>query len=143
MTAHFEFEIGKTHLLKLDPGDDILESITAFAHERDIRAGWVNFLGAVQRASLRYYDQEAREYRDFTLERHLEVLSGLGNISMLDGKPFVHIHAAFGDESGDAYGGHIDVGCTAFLIEVRIDELIGDPPVRQFDERVSLPTWAG
>lgn len=143
MTAHFEFEIGKTHLLKLDPGDDILESITGFAQERGIQAGWINFLGAVQRASLRYYDQDAREYLDFTLDRHLEVLSGVGNISLLDGKPFVHIHAAFGDEEGAAYGGHINTGCVAFLIEVRIDELIGDPPVRQFDERVSLPTWAG
>ena len=141
MTAHYRFESGASHVLRLETGADIVGSITEFATDQGIPTAWINFLGAVRRASLRYYDQDTREYRDFDLDRHLEVLSGVGNISLLDGKPFVHAHAAFSDEAGAAFGGHLNAGCEAFVIEVRVEELIGDPLIRAFDESTGLSLW--
>lgn len=141
MTVHHRFTPGPVHILKLPVGADIVKEITAFAAGNGIDSAWVSYLGAVRRASLRYYDQDAREYRDFVIDEHLEVLSGVGNISLLDGKPFLHTHAAFGDADGKAFGGHLNEGCEAFLIEVRIEELEGDALVREFDEETGLAPW--
>ena len=139
----YRFQPGPIHLLRLDRGSDLVEAITRYAAEQQIRAAWFTYLGAVSAASLRYYDQIEHEYHDFTLDRHLEVLSGVGNVSLLDGAPFVHTHAAFGDDQGLALGGHLNRGCTVFALEVNLQELIGEPPVRLPDEATGLKLWRG
>lgn len=140
MKVH-RYEPGSVHLIRLDTGDDIVATITRYAADNGIRAAWFTYLGAVSAASLRYYDQDTQQYRDFTIERHLEVLSGVGNVSLLDGRPFVHTHAAFADEDGHAFGGHVHAGSIVFALEVRLEELGGEPPVRLLDEPTGLSLW--
>jgi len=137
----FRLEPGPVHLVRLDTGGDVLESITDYVTEHNIRAAAVSFLGAVRRASLRYYNQDAQQYIDFDVNEHLEVLAGTGNVSVLDGAPFVHIHAAFGAAEGRAYGGHVNAGTEVFACEVTISELDGIAPVRQPDETTGLMLW--
>jgi predicted DNA-binding protein with PD1-like motif len=129
------------HLLSLGRGEDIVGAITAYATANDIRAAWFTYLGAVSRAALRYFDQNELVYRDFEMEQHLEVLSGVGNVSLRDGVPFVHTHAAFGDAAGGAWGGHLNQGCLVFALEVRLEELEGDPPIRVADPVTGLSLW--
>ena len=137
----YDLEAGRVHLIRLATGADIVAEITRFCEERDIGAAWFSYLGAVRRVSLRYYDQEDREYRDFTIDEPLEVLSGVGNVSLLEGKPFVHTHAVFGDREGSAFGGHLNTGCEVWLVEVRLQELKGEPPVRLPDDTTGLAVW--
>ncbi len=142
MISH-SFDVAAIHLVRLNCGEDLYDGLTAFAKERGIRAAAVNCLGAVRRASLRYYDQEAREYRDFVLDEHLEVVAGVGNVSLLDGEPFLHLHAALADADGRAFGGHVNAGTEVFALEATIWELTGDPPVRTSDDCTGLTLWGG
>lgn len=141
MTRSRRFEPGPVHLLRLEQGEDLVDAITAYATNARIQAAWFTYLGAVSRAALRYYDQVGMVYRDFTIDQHLEVLSGVGNVSLKDGTPFVHTHASLGDAAGRAFGGHLDRGCIVFSIEVRLEELSGEAPVRIFDEASGLSLW--
>lgn len=141
MTRARRFAPGPVHLLRLEQGSDLVDAITAYATSEGIHAAWFTYLGAVSRAALRYYDQSAKVYRDFTIDAHLEVLSGVGNVSLRDGVPFVHTHAAFGDADGKALGGHLDRGCVVFSIEARLEELTGDAPVRLPDVATGLSLW--
>ncbi len=139
-----QYSPGPVHLIRLRTGDDLLEAITRYAKEHHINAATLEYLGAVRRAAVRYYDQDAKAYRDFTIDEHLEVLAGVGNVSLLDGEPFVHTHMALGDSEGRAYGGHVNVGTEVWAIEVRMQELVGDePPVREFDDCTGLTLWGG
>lgn len=135
------FTPGAVHLLRFETGSDLIDSLTDFAAAHDIRAASVTFLGAVRRAGLRYYDQDQKDYRDFTIDKHLEVLSGVGNVSVLDGAPFVHAHAAFGDGDGAAFGGHVNRGTEVFALEATLWELEGLAPIREFDEITGLFLW--
>ena len=137
----FRFQPAQVHLLRLDTGSDVLGSITEYVTEQNVRAADVSFLGAVRRASLRYYNQDAKQYIDFDANEHLEIVAGTGNVSILDGAPFVHIHAAFADAEGRAYGGHVNAGTVVFACEVTIFELEGIAPVRQPDETTGLMLW--
>jgi predicted DNA-binding protein with PD1-like motif len=136
-------ESGPIHLVRLNTGEDLLDGITEYVTDAGIDAAWLSYLGAVSRASLRYYDQDARAYRDFELDQHLEVLSGVGNVSLLEGAPFVHTHAAFADGAGKAFGGHLNSGTTVWALEVRIQQLIGEPLMRTPDDCTSLSLWGG
>lgn len=134
---------GAIHVVRLNTGEDLLDGITKFARGAGIQAAWLSYLGAVSRASLRYYDQDERVYRDFDLDEHLEVLSGVGNVSVLDGEPFVHTHAAFAGSSGHAVGGHLNRGTEVWALEVQIQELEGDPLIREPDDCTGLGLWGG
>jgi len=136
-------EPGAIHLVRLNTGEDLLDGITEYVTGAGIRAAWLTYLGAVSRASLRYYDQDERIYRNFEFDEHLEVLAGVGNVSLLDEAPFVHTHAAFAGSNGKTVGGHLNSGTTVWALEVRIQELIGDPLIRQPDDCTSLSLWGG
>ncbi len=139
----FVFQPAATHLVRLPYDSDVYDEITAYAKEHGIRAASVTCLGAVKRASLRYYDQDGQAYRDFSLEHHLEVVAAVGNISLLDGEPFLHLHMALADDDGRAFGGHLNQGTIVFAIEVTIFELDGEPPVRADDSCTGLTLWGG
>jgi len=137
----FILQPGPVHLLRLDTDDDLYDTVTEYVRDHRIEAAAVSFLGAVRRASLRYYDQQAKQYVDFTIDEPLEVVSGVGNVSLLDGEPFLHIHAAFSDERGGGHGGHVNSGTVVFALEVTIASLEGKAPERRPDDCTGLTLW--
>ncbi len=139
----YTFEPGRVHLLRLATGDDLYTTITGYASDHGVGAAWMHYLGAVSRASLRYYNQSEQGYEDFVIDRHLEVLAGTGNLSLLDGAPFLHTHAAFADRDGKGFGGHVNVGTEVFALEVTLVELKGQVPVREPDDCTGLTLWGG
>ena len=140
MKVH-RYQPGSIHLIRADAGDDLVGFITRYAADNGIKAAWFTYLGAVRFASLRYYDQISREYRDFTIDQRLEILSGVGNVSLLHGEPFVHTHAVLADADGHAFGGHVNTGSIVWALEIRLEEFSGDPPARLFDEPTGLSLW--
>lgn len=140
--THHSYQIRQVHLLRVETGDDLLEAIEEFVATQGIETAWVSYLGAVKRAALRYYDQTRREYGDLEINEPLEVLSGTGNVSLLDGRPFVHTHAVFADEEGRAFGGHLNYGCEVWALEVKIEEYEGEAPVRLPHDETGLNLWA-
>ena len=65
----------------------------------------------------------------------------LGNVSRRDGATAVHLHATLADHDVACYGGHVAAGCVVFACELFIQELVGEPLERSFDEVTGLPLW--
>ena len=132
----------KTHIVKLEKDSDLLDSLTTYAEENNIQAAELNFIGAVQSAKVLYFNQEKKKYDEHIMDQPYEVLSGIGNISILDNKPFVHVHVVLADSTGKAYGGHLDKGTKVWLIEAFIHEVESKNLVRKFDENICLSVWS-
>ena len=132
----------KTHIIKLEKDSDLLDSLTFYAEENNIQAAEINFIGAVQSAKVLYFNQEKKKYDEHIMDQPYEVLSGIGNISLLDDKPFVHVHIVLADSTGKAYGGHLDKGTKVWLIEAFIHEVDSKNLVRKFDENICLSVWS-
>lgn len=126
---------------RMPHGADLLTSLTDICIEKQITLGWIQGLGALQRARLGYYHQETQTYAYFDLDQHLEVLNLTGNVSVKDGKPMVHAHVTLADSKGRCYGGHLAEGTLVFACEYQIHVFEGDPLVRQFDEVTGLTLW--
>ncbi len=135
---HFTYRPGAIHLLRLPTGADLLGHLEEFVTDNNIETAGLSYLGAVKSASLRYYDQNEGAFCDFHIHHHLEVLSGVGNVSLLDGQPFIRTHAVFGDSGGRAFGGRVNHGCEVWALEVKIEEFDGYPPVRLPDHETGL-----
>ncbi len=88
-----------------------------------------------------YYRQDERRYVDMEIKKNVEILSGLGNISLKDGKPFVHLHLVLGQEDGSCVGGHAMPGCVIFAAEAALFALDGLPLEREYDPETGLALW--
>jgi predicted DNA-binding protein with PD1-like motif len=126
---------------KLSYGCDLLEELTAICQKENIRLGRIEALGAVQRAHLGFYDQHTREYQFLALSQPLEITKLIGNVSLKDGKPFVHAHVTLADEEGKAFGGHLAPGTVVFACEFIIEVFDGPVFERGLDEETGLPLW--
>ncbi|MDF0592953.1 DNA-binding protein [Methanotrichaceae archaeon M04Ac] len=136
-----ELTPGRLFLASLDHVSEIVASITALAESLGVEAGIVSGIGALKDAVIGYYDQVAHEYRSMEIGGPVEISSLSGNISIRDGKPFLHIHATLADSQGNDRGGHLSSG-TVFAAEVYIRELVGRPPTRSHDPTTGLFLWS-
>lgn len=141
MTIKKKVESKKLFMGKLSYGCDLLAEITSICQKENIRLGRIEALGAVQKAHIGFYDQQTREYRFLTLPQPLEITKLIGNISLKDGKSFVHAHVTLADETGKAFGGHLAPGTVVFACEFIIEAFEGPLFERSFDEETGLPLW--
>jgi uncharacterized protein len=127
---------------RLKKGDDLLGALTGICQEMGITLGEVKAIGAVSRARVGYYHQDTRQYEWLDLPKPLEILALEGNISLKDGKPFVHAHVMLSDGKGRAFGGHLADGTIVFAAEFVIQELKAEQSLhRQMDEETGLFLW--
>ena len=126
---------------KLKLGDDLLGAISVICRENNISLGRVEAIGAVEKATLGYYDQKRKEYDFFTLDSSHEITSLTGNVSLRDGVPMVHAHVTLSDEKGNVKGGHLAPGTIVFACEVIIEAFEGPDFNRGLDKDTGLPLW--
>ena len=126
---------------QLPYGADLHESLTEIVQKENIRLGRIQAIGATTHAVVAYYDQNTKKYNPLEFSVGMEILSLNGNISIRDGKPFVHVHFTLSDADGKVFGGHLLPGTKVFACEVFIEELEGEGLERAHDSRTGLFLW--
>ena len=110
----------RTYALRLRPGQDVRQQLSAFVAQHQIRAGAVlTGVGSLTQVTLRLANQdEPSVYRG-----HFEIVSLVGTLSV-NGS---HLHLAVADSTGRTIGGHLLDGSlvytTAELVLGELTEL--------------------
>jgi hypothetical protein len=133
--------IQRTFLTGLPCGQDLLAAVAKKVQETGVRLGVFSVIGAVSAAAFGYYDQQKRQYQTIIRAGEYEIVTCSGNVSLKDDSPFVHAHILFGDEAGSSFGGHLMSPTIIFAAELHLQELAGEPLVRQHDETTGLLLW--
>lgn len=141
MAIYNEVQTQKVFIGKLKHNCDLLEELTSVCEQNSIRLGRVQALGAVKKARMGFYNQQARKYDFFEIQENLEITALIGNISTRDDKPMVHAHITLSDAQGHAYGGHLVPGTVVFACEFIIDVYKGPQMRRESDKETGLPLW--
>lgn len=136
-----QYKYKRTFIGSIPQNSDLYESITKIVTEEDIRNGKVTAIGAITNAVIGYFDQNKKEYIKLDLNGGYEILSCIGNVSVREGKPFVHAHITLSDKVGKVFGGHLMPGTKVFACEVFIDEYSGEDLMRERDEATDLFLW--
>ncbi|MBM4273325.1 MAG: DNA-binding protein [Deltaproteobacteria bacterium] len=135
---------GRKFLGWLSLGSDLLASLEQICESQKIKLGEVRAIGAVGHARLAHYDQIGQKYKYIDLRKPLNILSLMGNISLQNGKPYIHAHLILGDDQGQVIGGHLAPGTSVFVCEYVIQEyLTAEPLVGQKDQATGLYFWPG
>ena len=97
----------KAYTFRLKPGEDLFDSIEAFAAENKIEAGCVlSAVGSLTHATLRLANRS--HFNEY--DGHFEIVSITGTVST-NGS---HIHVSISDSDGVTIGGHLVSGCKIY-----------------------------
>ncbi len=133
----YVYDVDKVYLFNVPRDKELIEYITEFIVNNGIKTGLIMIIGAVYDPVIGYYDHVKDQYIEVKLKGHYELVSGIGNISLREGKPIPHIHVVLGGRNGETYGGHL-LSAKVFVAETMITSLTG--PVLE-RERVTNTLW--
>ena len=121
----------------LKAGAKIPDDIIAIAKKERIATGRVEAIGGVEELKLAYFNHETKRYEEHGFREFLEVTGILGNLTLKDGKPFLHIHGTFGRKDLTTISGHVMTAEVFPLLEVVITPT-RNRALRRFDDDLGL-----
>jgi uncharacterized protein len=128
---------GDTHVLALEIGEELVESILRYAEQTKIHAASIHAIGAIRNFELGYYVLDQKQYLRKRVEEIAELITCSGNLAIKDGKPFLHVHVSAGLRDFSVIGGHLFSAIVAVTAEVILKPM---PNVmkRSFNDQTGL-----
>lgn len=106
--------------VRLDRGVELFTELTKLATTLGWQSAHISGIGALEDTELGFFQLDKKDYKRKIFKKEAELLSMDGNLAMLDGKPFWHIHAVLGDENFQCFGGHLFKGTVAVTVEINV-----------------------
>ncbi|NLV75966.1 MAG: DNA-binding protein [Tissierellia bacterium] len=125
------------YVIRLEKGEEIVESIKKLCEKEDIKLGTISGIGATNRAVIGLFETNTKEYHSKELTGDMEITSLVGNISQMNGEVYLHIHINLANEENKVFGGHLTSAIISATGEIVIDVIEGVVD-RKFDEEVGL-----
>ena len=124
-----ETTINRVIVGKVEPNEDLIESIIQMIKNHNIKSGLINCIGALKKFTIGYFDIDSKKYLKKTFDEYVELVSCIGNISFKDGEPIVHLHISIGTRNYDLKGGH--------LIQPSIVSITGEVYILEIDKMLT------
>ncbi len=135
-----EGQIGRVFVVRIDDGEDFLESMRRFIADKGVMSGSITFLGALMNGRMVTGPEEPviPPVPHFILFEGGWEVFGVGTIYPGEGGPHIHYHASVG-RAGHALTGCLREKATTYLIvEAIIIEFTGLLARREFDDRTQM-----
>jgi len=129
--------IGDTLVVRIDPGEEIVEQVRTVAEREGVKLAGVEALGAVNDFTVGLFSVTEKKYYSNRFQGAYEIVSLTGTITTRDGAFYQHLHMSAADRSGAVVGGHLNSAVVSATCEMLIRLLPGTVE-RCFDEKVGL-----
>jgi hypothetical protein len=130
-------KFGNKFIVRMDKGEEIVETLKEFCKKNEIKLGSIQGLGAVNKATIGLFETATKEYHSTELTGDHEITSLLGNISTMDGEVYLHLHINLADHEYKTYGGHLNSAVIGATGEFIIDVIEGTVD-RAFNQEIGL-----
>jgi len=124
-----ETKIKRVIVGKVEPDEDLIDSIIQMIKVHNIKSGLINCIGALKTFTLGYFDVDSKEYLKKKFDEYVELVSCMGNISFKDGEPIVHLHISIGTKDYKIFGGH--------LFQPSIVSITGEVYIFEIDKKLN------
>ncbi len=115
------------YVVRIDRGEEILESLAKVCEAEHILLGSVSGIGAVGNVTLGVFNREKFAYEKTTYTGDFEISACGGNISTMDGKTYLHIHMTIGNPVKNiCHGGHLNRAIVSLTGEFLIRRIDGE-----------------
>lgn len=116
---------GPTYVLRLEPGDEVIESVRTVAEKEEIKGAFFYGLGAVKDVSLGYFDVKSKKYKEKSFEQDFELTSMLGDVALSGDMVIVHAHVSLAGEDFRAVAGHLNRATVTATTEIVVNPIEG------------------
>jgi len=132
---------GAVWIIRLEPGEDILEALQTWCHQQGIVNATITGIGSVENPTLAHYRRDTKKFTEKRLAGIFEVTSIEGNVGLVDGdQPLVHLHVTLANDSMQSFGGHLVAGACSATAELVVTPL-STRYRKNFDESIGLKIW--
>lgn len=122
------------YLVRLEKGEEIAQKLLEFCKEENINTAVFNGIGAILNAEIGFYNLETKEYSFKKIETPHEIVSLTGNISIVDGDPFAHMHSILSNSNFECFGGHLKSAIVGATCEIYLNRIDAKVERKQNDE---------
>ena len=109
-----------TYIVRIQRGEEILTQLTELCRKEKITLAAVEGIGAADRVVMGLYNVEEQVYHKTELTGEMEITSLLGNISEMNGGPYLHLHINVAGADGITRGGHLNEAVISATCEISI-----------------------
>ena len=129
-----------TYAVRIDIGEEIMESLKSLCAKENIRLAEVSAIGAASHAVIGVFDPAEQAYHQEELDRFMEITSLNGSVTEMNGEPYIHLHTTLADQDNAIHGGHLismRVGLTCEMFVRVLDGSVG----RERNEELGINLW--
>ena len=101
-------------------GDEAFSGLSEFADKYHITSAHFTAIGALNGATLGWFDPQRKMYKKIPINGQQEVIGMSGDIALYQGKPVVHTHMVVGSPDGTTRAGHILAAYVSPTLEVMV-----------------------
>jgi predicted DNA-binding protein with PD1-like motif len=101
-------------------GDEAFSGLQEFAKKYHVRSAHFTAIGAVNGATLAWFDPKRKMYKKIPIQGQHEVIGMSGDIALYQGNPVVHTHMVVGYSDGTTRGGHVLDAYVSPTLEVMV-----------------------
>ncbi|MCD8293789.1 MAG: DNA-binding protein [Clostridia bacterium] len=128
---------GDRIVVRIDRGEEIVESLKAVCEKEGVKLAEVSALGAINKLEIGVFKTDTKQYKANCFEGYYEIVSLWGTVTTKDGEFYSHLHMSAGDENGKVVGGHLTKAWVSATCEMVITKMEGSVE-RTFNDDVGL-----
>ena len=126
------------YVLRLDPGEEIVSSLTALVEREGIVLASVSALGAANDVTIGIFSTAEKQYHARRYQGDYEISALVGNVTRKDGEPYLHLHITIGNPvTGEVHAGHLTCAVISATLELFLQVWDGEVG-RKFSDTVGL-----
>lgn len=114
-------------IVRLDKGEEAIESLKKLCEQEKITLGSISGIGAANKVIIGFFYPDTKQYKEKVYQGNYEIAALAGNITTMNGKPYIHAHITLGDESCNSISGHCKACYLSTTCEIIIQ--IIDPTI--------------
>ncbi len=116
---------GNNIVLRMDVGEEILETLKTVCLKEDVKLASVSAIGATDHFVAGVYSIPEQKYYKTEFNGVFEITSLVGNISTMNDEFYSHLHITCADDKCNCVGGHLNEARISATCEMFINVLDG------------------
>ena len=126
------------YVLRLDPGEEIVASLTRLVEQEQVQLGSVTAIGAPNDVTIGIFSTQEKRYHARRYQGDYEISALVGNVTRKEGEPYLHLHITIGNPvTGEVHAGHLTSATISATLELFLQVWDGQVG-RKFSDQVGL-----
>ena len=126
------------YVLRLDPGEEIVSSLTHLVADENIQLASVSAIGAANDVTIGIFNTAEKQYYSQRYQGDYEISALVGSVTRKEGEPYLHLHITIGNPvTGQVHAGHLTSAVISATLELFLQVWDGQVG-RKFSDQVGL-----